>query len=135
MIISSIGSVPEIIEGVPADGSVFKISTPDSCQIDGYDNVFAIGNAVTGKGNINESIKHGREISLEIMDEYLEWQMEDYEKWHRQTAVKVYRDIAKIVEVIEKKQFMSDEEILPASYQKLKPCAKRQDILVIMAIG
>ena len=110
-VISSIGSIPEQIGGIPADGSIFKISDPDSCQIDGYDNVFAIGNAVTGKGNINESIKHGRNISEEIMDSYLDWRMDDYEKWHRQTAVKVFKDIAKIIEVIEKRQFMTDEEI------------------------
>ena len=109
--ISSIGSIPEMIEGIPATGSIFKITDPDSCLIDGFDNVFAIGNAVTGKGNINESIKHGKEISSEIMDHHLEWRMEDYENWHRQTAVKVYRDIAKIIEVIERQQFMSDDVI------------------------
>ena len=111
LVISSIGSIPEMIKGIPSTGNVFNISDPDSCQIDGFDNVFAIGNAVTGKGNINESIKHGREISEEIMESHLEWRQEDYENWHRQTAVKVYRDIAKIVEVIEKRQFMSDEVI------------------------
>lgn len=111
LIVSSIGSIPEMIEGIPTDGSIFKITNPDSCLIDGFDNVFAIGNAVTGKGNINESVKHGREISEEIMDGYLDWHLEDYESWHRQTAVKVYRDIAKIIEVIQSRQFMSDEVI------------------------
>lgn len=111
LVISSIGSIPEMIKGIPTDGSIFKITNPDSCLIDGFDNVFAIGNAVTGKGNINESVKHGREISEEIMDGYLDWQQEDYESWHRQTAVKVYRDIAKIIEVIQNRQFMSDEVI------------------------
>lgn len=110
-IVSSIGSIPEMIPGVPTSGNVFKISDPDSCLIDGYDNVFAIGNAVTGKGNINESIKHGREITSEIMENYLDWQQSDYENWHRQTAVKVYRDIAKIIEVIENQKFMPDEVI------------------------
>ena len=110
-VISSIGSIPEMIPGIPSEGSIFKITNPDSCQIDGYDHVFAIGNAVTGKGNINESIKHGREISEEIMDSYLDWHQEDYESWHRQTAVKVYRDIAKIVEIIEKQKYIPDEVI------------------------
>lgn len=111
LVISSIGSIPEMIPGIPTEGSIFKITDPDSCLIDGFDNVFAIGNAVTGKGNINESIKHGREISAEIMDSYLDWHQEDYESWHRQTAVKVYRDIAKIIEVIEKRKFMPDDVI------------------------
>ena len=73
--------------------------------------MFAIGNAVTGKGNINESASHGRKISEGIMDHHLDWHQEDYENWHRQTAVKVYRDISKIIEVIEKRQFMPDEVI------------------------
>jgi len=111
LVVSSIGSIPEMIKGIPSDGGIFKITDPESCLINGFDNVFAIGNAVTGKGNINESIKHGREISAEIMDGYLKWRQEDYENWHRQTAVKVYRDIARIIEVIEKRKFMPDEAI------------------------
>jgi hypothetical protein len=111
LVISSIGSIPEMIKGIPAEGSVFKITDPASCLINGFDNVFAIGNAVTGKGNINESIKHGKEISEEIMEGYLQWRQEDYENWHRQTAVKVHKDISKIIEVIEKRKFMPDEVI------------------------
>ncbi|MCK5368540.1 MAG: hypothetical protein KAQ62_08300, partial [Cyclobacteriaceae bacterium] len=109
--VSSIGSIPEMIKGIPSDGNIFKITNPESCLIDGFDNVFAIGNAVTGKGNINESVKHGREISSEIMDRHLDWHQEDYENWHRQTAVKVDKDISKIIDVIEKRKFMPDEVI------------------------
>jgi ferredoxin/flavodoxin---NADP+ reductase len=111
MIISSIGSIPEMIPGVPSNGGIFKITDPGSCCIDGYENVFAIGNAVTGKGNINEAAKHGREISTEIMENYLAWHQEDYEKWHRHTAVRVNQDISKIAETIEKMQFLTDEVI------------------------
>jgi len=112
LVISSIGSIPEMIKGVPSEGGIFKISNPDSCLIDGFDNVFAIGNAVTGKGNINESVKHGREISEEIMQNYLDWQQDDYENWHRQTAATVNQEISTIIDVIEKKKFMPDEVIL-----------------------
>lgn len=111
LVISSIGSVPEMIHGVPSIGNIFKISNPESCLIDGYDNVFAIGNAVTGRGNINESAKHGREISEEIMENYLDWRQEDYENWHRQTAVKVTREISKIISAIENTKFMPEEAI------------------------
>lgn len=111
LVISSIGSIPEMIKGIPSDGSIFKITDPDSCQIAGFENVFAIGNAVTGKGNINESVLHGRRITAEIMDRHLDWQQEDYENWHRQTAVKASSDIHKIIETIEKQQFLSDEVI------------------------
>ncbi len=111
LVISSIGSIPEMIKGIPSDGSVFKITDQKSCLIDGFDNVFAVGNAVTGKGNINESVLHGRKITEEIMDHFLDWHQEDYENWHRQTAVNVGSDIHKIIETNEKKQFLSDEVI------------------------
>lgn len=111
LVVSSIGSIPEMIKGIPSDGSIFKITDPDSCLLDGFDNVFAIGNAVTGKGNINESVLHGRRVTSEIMDNHLEWHQEDYESWHRQTAVKVNSDIGKIIETIAKQQFLSDEII------------------------
>ncbi len=111
LVVSSIGSIPEMIPGIPSDGNIFRITDPNNCLIDGFDNVFAIGNAVTGKGNINESIKHGREITEEIMKNYLAWRQEDYENWHRQTTAKVDRDISKIIEVLEKRKFMPDEVI------------------------
>lgn len=104
LIISSIGSIPEKIEGIPSDGGVFKISNPENCLIDGFDNVFAIGNAVTGKGNINESVKHSREISSGIIENFFEWQHREYQNWHRQTAVKVDRDLGRIIDRIKKQQ-------------------------------
>jgi len=68
LIISSIGSLPDPIPGIPSEGSVFKIEDPNTCQIEGYDNVYALGNAVTGRGNIAESQKHGKEISLKVIE-------------------------------------------------------------------
>jgi len=102
LVISSIGSIPEKIPGIPSEGNVFKISDAASCRIDGFDRVFAIGNAVTGKGNINESIKHSKEISTGIIDNFLEVQQTDYEDWHRQTAQRVDRDMQRIIGDIER---------------------------------
>lgn len=50
-------------------------------------------------------------MSEEIMEKHLDWHQEDYEKWHRQTAITVQKDISKIVAAIEKQKFMSDEAI------------------------
>lgn len=108
LIISSIGSIPEQIKGLPAEGDVFRIPDPEICLIEGEDKVFAIGNAVTGKGNINESVKHSREISTGIIENFFEWQQEDYQNWHRQTTQKVDRDMDKIIGRIEKQQFLND---------------------------
>ena len=110
LVIASIGSIPEMIEGIPNDRDVYRISNPDSCQIDGFNHVFAIGNAVTGKGNILESIKHSREISSEIGENFLEWQHQDYQNWHRQTTVKVDADVEKIINRIQKLKAITDEQ-------------------------
>ena len=66
---------------------------------------------MTGRGNIVESVKHSRDMSEEIMEKYLDWHQEDYEKWHKQTAVNVQKDISKIVEAIERQKYMSDDAI------------------------
>ncbi|MDN5200436.1 FAD-dependent oxidoreductase [Fulvivirgaceae bacterium BMA10] len=111
LFISSIGSIPEPIPGIPTQGQVFKISNAECCQIEGYDNVFAVGNAVTGRGNINESLKHGREITEEVMDNFLQWQEEDYQSWLRTTESTVESNINAIVDTIKRKKFMPDEVI------------------------
>ena len=79
MLISSIGSVPEKIEGLLYDFSFLKMKDEANYHVFGYDNVFAIGNAITGKGNIFESKKHGNQMTKVIMDKHL---TEDaFEKW------------------------------------------------------
>jgi ferredoxin--NADP+ reductase len=81
--ISSIGSLPEPVEGIPLAGQVFKISDPDSCQVEGYDHVFALGNAVTGRGNINESMRHGREVTQALVQDYFRTREKIYEETFR----------------------------------------------------
>ncbi|MFQ5335631.1 MAG: FAD-dependent oxidoreductase, partial [Flavobacteriales bacterium] len=49
LVISSIGSIPEQIPGIPVKGQIFDLEDEHTCQIRGYDNVFALGNAVTGR--------------------------------------------------------------------------------------
>jgi len=109
LVISSIGSTPEKIEGLPSQGQVFKITDPKTCLIKGFDNVFAIGNAVTGKGNINESVKHSKEISTGIIDNFFEWQQDQYQNWHRQTVTKVDQDIDQIIGKIENQPDLQED--------------------------
>lgn len=71
-VISSIGSIPELIPGIPEKWGMYQIADEGVCRIHGYENVFALGNAVTGRGNINESLKHGKEVSERILAEYIE---------------------------------------------------------------
>ncbi|KAA3615944.1 MAG: hypothetical protein DWQ05_09260 [Calditrichaeota bacterium] len=62
-IISSIGSIPEMIEGIPAKGSMFDVADWDTGQLTGFENVYLLGNAVTGQGNIKISRKHGSSVA------------------------------------------------------------------------
>lgn len=54
-IISSIGSLPEPIDGIPMNGSTYDIIDEDSGKFNSLDKVHGMGNAITGKGNIKAS--------------------------------------------------------------------------------
>jgi ferredoxin/flavodoxin---NADP+ reductase len=71
LVISSIGSVPEEIPGINSDGEKFVLEDQASGKLKGFENVFVLGNAITGKGNIKESQKHGRNVSESIIRDYL----------------------------------------------------------------
>ncbi len=70
-VVSSIGSIPELIPGIPASGQTYQVEDETFCRIAGYPKVFALGNAVTGRGNIKESMNHGRMISQNVIEGYL----------------------------------------------------------------
>ena len=72
MIISSIGSIPEPIPGIPQKGEVYQYRDVKSGLIfDGPTAVFAAGNVLTGKGNIKDSLDSGTEIGTQIAEAYL----------------------------------------------------------------
>ncbi len=71
LVISSIGSIPEPIPGIPMKWQTYKVNREECCRIEGYKNVFALGNAVTGRGNIMESMKHGRAIASQVAEKHL----------------------------------------------------------------
>lgn len=71
LVLSSIGSIPEPIPGLPMRGQVFDVEDGQCCKLSGFNNVFALGNAVTGRGNIKESMEHGRTVAQTIASNYL----------------------------------------------------------------
>lgn len=71
LIVSSIGSIPAPIPGVPQDGEVYRFTDPELGQIAGHDAVFGAGNAVTGKGNIIVSRKHGIRVGTHLVEHFL----------------------------------------------------------------
>ena len=79
LLISSIGSVPEQIEGLEYTNSSLKLAKNSDYLVEGFDNVFAVGNAITGKGNIQDSKRHGKQMTSLIIDNHLT--EDELEKW------------------------------------------------------
>lgn len=78
LVISSIGSVPEPISGIEMSRELFGVKDMGTGQLHGFENVFALGNAVTGKGNIRASRIHGRDVANWIMEHFLDWGEPDH---------------------------------------------------------
>jgi NADPH-dependent glutamate synthase beta subunit-like oxidoreductase len=87
LFISSIGSIPLPMEGVKMDGSVYDVDECELCKVAGYQQVYAVGNAVTGRGNILESMKHARKVSGEILD-----------SWGLKVSDKLSEEVAHVLE-------------------------------------
>ena len=111
MLISSIGSIPEKIEGLHYEYSSLKMREKADYHVFGFENVFAIGNAVTGRGNIQESKKHGQQMTEKIMDIHLT--EEAFQLWlthhNNQIKSKVAEQLDSIIKEI------SDTKIQPES--------------------
>lgn len=67
MVISAIGAVPVKLPEIPYKGDAIDTEGPTGSKVKGYENLFAVGNAVTGKGNIKMAKEHGRKA----MEEWL----------------------------------------------------------------
>jgi ferredoxin/flavodoxin---NADP+ reductase len=72
LIISSIGSIPEQIPGIPSKGEVYAyIDATVGLLDDGPTAVYAAGNVLTGKGNIKDSLESGTFIGIHVAEAYL----------------------------------------------------------------
>lgn len=111
LVISSIGSIPEPIPGFPMEWELFRISDPETGKLDDFDNVFALGNAVTGRGNIQASRVHGRQVSDWVMDNFLEWRPKDFEEYARAVEERTAAAVERIVEFAREKQLRTPEQI------------------------
>jgi NADPH-dependent glutamate synthase beta subunit-like oxidoreductase len=70
-VISSIGSIPEPIAGIPMKGELFAFTDWDVGRLDGYPSLFSVGNVVTGKGNIVASRKHATHVYEQALASFL----------------------------------------------------------------
>lgn len=117
LIISAIGSIPEQIAGIPLQGEIYDVEDTETGKIRGYDNVFALGNAVTGRGNIRQSQAHGRQVSENIVDQYLVWQEEDYEEIFDSASERVDSRVVSIGERL--------KEVPPLSMENMEDINRR----------
>ncbi|HLK51661.1 MAG TPA: FAD-dependent oxidoreductase [Bryobacteraceae bacterium] len=70
-VISSIGSVPEVIPGINMKGEYYTFKGEALPQYTGSDRVFGVGNVVTGKGNIRASLVHSQEVTNQLIQNYI----------------------------------------------------------------
>jgi len=80
--ISSIGSIPEPIRGVPMDGELYSWEDRFTGAVEGLPHFYCVGNAITGRGNIKDSTANAKRLAAVVAsalgDETLA-----YEKWFR----------------------------------------------------
>ena len=70
-VISSIGSIPEPVPGIPMKGELFAFTDWDAGRLADFPTVFSVGNIVTGKGNIVASRRHARHVSEDTIERFL----------------------------------------------------------------
>ncbi|MFI5401732.1 MAG: NAD(P)-binding protein [Planctomycetota bacterium] len=63
LVISSIGSIPEPIEGIRMKGETFDFKDWDLGVYEAEKGIFGVGNVVTGQGNIRASLLHAQKVA------------------------------------------------------------------------
>jgi len=80
--ISSIGSIPEPIEGVPMDGELYQWNDRYTGEVSGLSHFYCVGNAITGRGNIKDSSANAKRLGA-VISSALTGEDLAYEKWFR----------------------------------------------------
>jgi ferredoxin--NADP+ reductase len=72
LVISSIGSVPEVLPGVAMKGEYYSFDGEEIPRYIGHERVFGVGNVVTGQGNIRVSLVHSQKVTAHLVENYLD---------------------------------------------------------------
>ena len=62
LVISSIGSIPEPIPGMPLDGELYRWESLHTGAVQNMPGVYCVGNAITGRGNIRDSSQNAKRL-------------------------------------------------------------------------
>jgi hypothetical protein len=111
LVISAIGSLPEPVPEMEMERGVFKVEDQNTGKLSGFENVFALGNAVTGRGNIKESQIHGRMVSEQVMKDYLAWQPENYQELFDQEVAQADMQVDYILDQLKNDKILSGQQI------------------------
>jgi ferredoxin--NADP+ reductase len=71
LVISSIGSVPEMIAGVAMKGEYYTFTEEELPRYSGAQRVYGVGNVVTGQGNIRVSLVHSQKVTSHLVENYI----------------------------------------------------------------
>ncbi len=111
LVIGSIGAIPEPLPGIPMKGEIFDVVDFNSGKINHFANVFALGNAVTGRGNIRQSMLHSKQVTETIIDNYLSVDEEDYAKIFEARNEQAEKRVSFIIQSIMDQSPLTAEEI------------------------
>jgi NADPH-dependent glutamate synthase beta subunit-like oxidoreductase len=111
LVISSIGSIPEPIPGVPMGGETYQLEDDKTGELEGVPGVFAVGNAVTGKGNILVSAKHGRVVSQHMLEHYLQGTGTGYEEVFEDAAAEARAKVSAVAERLARQEALTGDHI------------------------
>lgn len=67
LVVSSIGSIPEPIAGVPMRGELYDFADFETGALRGLDRVFGLGNVLTGRGNIRDSRQNAKLVAERLV--------------------------------------------------------------------
>jgi NADPH-dependent glutamate synthase beta subunit-like oxidoreductase len=70
LVLSSIGSIPEPIDGIRMKGETFDFKDWDLGVYDAEKGIFGVGNVVTGQGNIRASLLHAQKVATYLNENY-----------------------------------------------------------------
>ncbi len=71
LVVSSIGSIPQPIEGIPIEGDLYRFDSTERGALRGVQGVFGLGNVLTGKGNIRDSRVNASVVAERIIENLL----------------------------------------------------------------
>jgi ferredoxin--NADP+ reductase len=67
LVISSIGSIPEPIDGLAMHGELLRVEDAERGKIADFEHVFGCGNVITGKGNLVASRRHSGQVATHLV--------------------------------------------------------------------